>query len=449
MIFLAHARRAGAAFALFGCLFGSLLSSPARALPSFAQQTGMECAGCHVGGFGPQLTPAGMKFKIGGYTDSNGQGMKMPLAAMLVEGFTHSNKDLPSDPAQGFGRNSNFALQELSVFLAGGVGKHVGGFVQATYSGVDDKMGMDNVDLRLTDTQNLFGHNVVYGISLNNNPTVQDPFNSVPAWRFPYMSADLANSPAAAPLIDGGLEQQVLGLTTYAYVGDFLLESGGYFSPSESLLEDMNVASPDAPATKLKNGAPYWRLAWFKDLHKQAFSLGTFGLTASVQPDRFAKAADGYTDVGFDANWQWFPSRRHAFTVNSSFIHEVRSFNASVAAGGADHLDTDLEQFKVAAAYYYRQRYGATVGFFDTWGGRDRALYGSRTGLPDSRGVTLQGDWTPFGQETSWGAPWANARVGVQYTLYNQFDGASDNYDGAGRDASDNNTLFCFLWMAI
>jgi hypothetical protein len=84
-------------------------------------------------------------------------------------------------------------------------------------------------------------------------------------------------------------------------------------------------------------------------------------MAASVQPDRFAKAADGYTDVGFDANWQWFPSRRHAFTVNSSFIHEVRSFNASVAAGGADHLDTDLEQFKVAAAYYYRQRYGATT----------------------------------------------------------------------------------------
>lgn len=430
-------------------LLGTFLTLPAQALPSFAQQTGMECAGCHVGGFGPQLTPAGMKFKIGGYTDTNGQGLKIPLAAMLVEGFAHSNKSLAEDPAQGFSRNNNFALQELSVFLAGGVGKHVGGLVQATYSGVDDKMAMDNVDVRLTDRQNLFGNSVVYGISLNNNPTVQDPFNSMPAWRFPYMSADLANSPAAAPIIDGGLGQQVVGLTTYANVGEWLIEGGGYFSPSESMLEGMNVATRQDPATKLSGGAPYWRMAWLKELPKQAFSIGTFGLAASVKPDRWAKPTDSYTDIGFDGNWQWFPSRRHTVTVNSSFIHEIRDFKATVATGGADSLGLDLEQFKVAAAYYYRQHYGGTVGFFDTWGARDVALYGTRTGTPDSRGVTLQTDWTPFGQEDSLAAPFANLRVGVQYTIYGQFDGASSNYDGTGRNASDNNTIFCFLWTAI
>jgi len=34
-------------------------------------------------------------------------------------------------------------------------------------------------------------------------------------------------------------------------------------------------------------------------------------------------------------------------------------------------------------------------------------------------------------------------------TIYDKFDGASSNYDGAGRNASDNNTLFLFLWAAI
>lgn len=428
---------------------GLALAGSADALPSFARQTGMECSGCHVGGLGPQLTPAGMKFKIGGYTDSNGQGLKVPLSAMLVEGFAHTDKSLASDPAQGYGRNDNFALQELSMFLAGGVGRHVGGFVQATYSGVDDKMAMDNVDVRLTDTLNLGGRSVIYGISLNNNPTVQDPFNSVPAWRFPYMRPDLANSPATAPLIDGGLGQQVIGLTSYAFVEGLLVEAGGYFSPSESLLEGMNVATSAEPATKLSGGAPYWRVAWMNEMHKQSFTLGSFGLSANVQPDRFQRPTDTYTDIGFDANWQFSPSKRHNFAVNSAFIHEVRDFKASLAAGGANSLDTDLEQFRVAGSYYYQQHYGATVGFFDTWGGRDAALYGTRTGLPDSRGVTLQADWTPFGKEDSWAAPFANARLGLQYTIYDRFDGASDNYDGTGRSASDNDTLFGFLWMAI
>jgi hypothetical protein len=40
-------------------------------------------------------------------------------------------------------------------------------------------------------------------------------------------------------------------------------------------------------------------------------------------------------------------------------------------------------------------------------------------------------------------------RVGLQYTIYDKFDGASSNYDGTGRNASDNNTLYLFLWAAI
>jgi hypothetical protein len=46
----------------------TLVGAPARAVPSFAQQTGQPCHSCHVGGFGPQLTPFGRAFKLGGYT---------------------------------------------------------------------------------------------------------------------------------------------------------------------------------------------------------------------------------------------------------------------------------------------------------------------------------------------------------------------------------------------
>jgi hypothetical protein len=39
-------------------------------------------------------------------------------------------------------------------------------------------------------------------------------------------------------------------------------------------------------------------------------------------------------------------------------------------------------------------------------------------------------------------------RVGAQYTAYDKFAGASRNYDGYGRNASDNDTLFMYVWAA-
>jgi hypothetical protein len=58
-------------------------------------------------------------------------------------------------------------------------------------------------------------------------------------------------------------------------------------------------------------------------------------------------------------------------------------------------------------------------------------------------------DWTPWGKEDSWMAPNANLRLGLQYTAYSKFNGASNDYDGAGRDASDNNTLMLLAWLAF
>jgi hypothetical protein len=40
-------------------------------------------------------------------------------------------------------------------------------------------------------------------------------------------------------------------------------------------------------------------------------------------------------------------------------------------------------------------------------------------------------------------------RLGLQYTRYERFQGSSRDYDGNGRDAADNNTLFLFAWWSI
>ena len=45
--------------------------------------------------------------------------------------------------------------------------------------------------------------------------------------------------------------------------------------------------------------------------------------------------------------------------------------------------------------------------------------------------------------------PWLNVKFGLQYTYYTKFNGGTDNYDGAGHSASDNNTLYLFSWLAF
>jgi hypothetical protein len=45
--------------------------------------------------------------------------------------------------------------------------------------------------------------------------------------------------------------------------------------------------------------------------------------------------------------------------------------------------------------------------------------------------------------------PWQNVKIVMQYVSYQKFNGASTNYDGTGRNASDNNTLYVLGWFAF
>src|ERR1700761_3451290 len=94
---------------LIAVLSAAVFSQPARAVPSFAAQTGQPCSACHIGSFGPQLTPLGRAFKIGGYTQGGGEGplADIPLAAMAITSFTHTNTAQPDGAAPSFGRNNN------------------------------------------------------------------------------------------------------------------------------------------------------------------------------------------------------------------------------------------------------------------------------------------------------------------------------------------------------
>ena len=431
-------------------LFTSVIQS-AHALPSFARQTGEACVACHVSAFGPQLTPHGLQFKLGGYTDTDGKDGKIPLSMMMVGGLTHTKKDATEDYAH-FGNNNVLSAQEISLFLAGGVNDHVGGFAQATWNDGDKHVNLDNMDLRIVNKTTHGDKDLVYGLSINNNPTIQDPFNTLPGWRFPYTSTEHGPEYNASPLIDGGLEHSVMGISAYSFFDNSIYaEVGGYQSLSPSMLKKLNVEG----AGKLNGVAPYWRLALFQDYKKQAFNVGIFGMNAKVQPDYLSSGPyDKYRDIGVDASYQFLGTREHIWTANAAYIHEKTTFNAT--EGDHDNKHTNLNRFDINTSYNYQNTYGLSAGIFGVNGKKDMTYYntgdadtGSVKGSPDTRGYILQADYTPWGKDDSWGSPWANLKVGLQYTGYTKFNGSKNNYDGNGRDAKDNNTLFAFAWISF
>ena len=151
---------------------------------------------------------------------------KIPLAGFVLNSFTHTNTSQPQPAAPDFGRNNNFALDQVSLFFAGRITDYAGAFVQGTYDGVGHAFFLDNTDLRLTTPLDLHGTEVRVGLSVNNGPTVQDPYNSTFAWIFPFATSALAPTPTAQPLLAGGLIGNSIGATVYALVRPASLHRG-------------------------------------------------------------------------------------------------------------------------------------------------------------------------------------------------------------------------------
>src|SRR5579871_6365530 len=128
------------------CLGFAGFAPSAHALPSFARQTGQQCAACH-NGF-PELTPYGRLFKLNGYTFKGGETDLPPLAAMTVLSFTHTQADQPGGAAPHFAPNDNPALEFASLFYGGRITENIGMFGQVTFDNIGKRLSWDNTDIR-------------------------------------------------------------------------------------------------------------------------------------------------------------------------------------------------------------------------------------------------------------------------------------------------------------
>jgi hypothetical protein len=464
-----------------GCCAALLLTfvtvDTAMAVPSFARQTGQECIACHVSF--PELTPYGRYFKLTGYTIGkpafSSQGVNyVPLAVMAQASVTHTQNNHTTDPSSGDTtevtlRNDRLVFSAASLFLAGKVNDHAGGFIQWTYNNLATKAdgtlgghsGIDNTDIRVVGTYSGAGAaepELIYGFTLHNNPTVQDVWNSTPAFGFPFTGAPLANTPAAATLIDGGLAQQVAGMGGYLFWKKTLYAELSFYRTANgafTVLRQGQDINTDGGVAALKGYNPYWRLAYSHDWGANSVMVGAFGMVAKRYPSNFdtSTPTDRFRDTAVDAQYQYITDP-HTFTAQATYIRERQSYQASfpvteatgagIGAGPTPANPSDtLRTLRAKATYYHDRKYGGTLGYFSTTGSADPGLYGSdadgNARKPDSSGYVIELDYLPI----------QYVRLMLQYTGYTKFNGASTNYDGTGRNAHDNNTVFLNIWVAF
>jgi hypothetical protein len=427
------------------------LTTRARAVPSFARQTGMDCTACHT--VWPELTPFGRTFKLTGYTMSK-SGKKYqfppPVAGMAQFSFTHTNREFPPGAAPDeFQANDNLGVpQALSIFYAGKIYDKLGAFVQGTYDGYTPTFLLDNTDIRLANTGEIWGKPIVYGLTINNNPTAQDVWNSTPAFGFPYAASGIAPTPGAAAMIDGTLGQQVGGIGVYGYFNNLIYAEASFY---HTTLNGYPVwlGLGTRPDTYVNGVAPYWRVFLQHQVGKHSFEFGHYGMVTRAFPAGETQGStDQFADLAFDLQYQYI-SRPHLFSVAGTWIHEIQNWHGSWGLGDAAHHKDNLDTFRVNANYAYWSQYGTFGGnlaYFAIFGNQDDVLYspnpvdGSNNGRPNSNGFILQASYLPPIWER-------RTKVVVQYTIYTNFNGAGTNYDGFGRNASGNNTLYVLVWQ--
>lgn len=437
-----------AAFAAFALL---LAVPSAMALPSYARQTGQQCAACH-NGF-PELTPYGRLFKLNGYVFGGGQSDLPPLAAMIVEDYTHTQAGQSGGAAAHYGPNNNFSLNTASLFYGGRIlGDYgLGAFAQITYNDPSRSFHWDNTDVRWAHATTIEDHEIVFGVSVNNNPSMSDVWNTTPAWRYPFQSSSLAPTPANKTIIEGAYSQQVLGASAYAFWNRLVYaEAGAYHTLPPDAISALGIA--ESGSDSFSGLAPYWRLALQPQWGPNALEIGTFGMAANINPGRVTGfGTDNKTDLGFDAQYQYLTDE-HSISAQTSWISEHQHLNSTFTQAGSSFLNDQLHSFNAKTTYSYEQTYYGTLAYSRIQGSGDPTLYASSAptaGSPNSDWWTAEVAYMPFnhGGPSFW--PWLNMKLGLQYIWYTKFNGASSNYDGNGRNASDNNTLYAYVWFAF
>ena len=124
-----------------------------------------------------------------------------PISMMSIIDYTHVQNPVAAGtaPSAPFATNDNVSLNTLSFFYGGAITDHIGMFQQVTYNATPGAFAWhwDNTDVRATNTANIGTLNVIYGITANNNPTLQIP--GIPHRRGLSPTSARPSAPARGP----------------------------------------------------------------------------------------------------------------------------------------------------------------------------------------------------------------------------------------------------------
>ncbi len=394
-----------------------LASVPAQAVPSFARQTGLACQSCHT--VFPELTPFGRSFKLHGYTMTNIKQIKAPdnelkldqippLSAMLQVSATHTKSQTPT---------SQISLpDQLSLFYAGEISPHIGSFIQLTLEGSGGTFGMDNTDIRYANQAGA----VTYGATLNNNPTVQDVWNSTQAWGYPFTTGAGVTTPVINAL--GGA---VAGLGGYADWGNGLYTELSFYRDTGSF-DSQDLGLPSSAITpgeaRISGLAPYWRLAWNNTFSNgDTLMLGTYGMQTTlydlVGGTSPSAKHDKYTDVAVDTQYEHTMSNgKDTVSVHATYTDEKQVLDYSSPGD-----NPTLKSIRLDGTYHWAHHATATLAY------------------NDNTGFNGNYDDTAWTGQLSY-LPWENTKFTLQYVAYTKLAGSTTN-------VNDNDTTLLQAWF--
>jgi len=301
-------------------------------------------------------------------------------------------------------------------------------------------------------------------------------------------------SDANTPYPSFGSGGNIAGINAYAFWNKTVYAELGFYQTANKAFSLLSAGLNDSATTHLSgSNNPYWRIAYSREWGPHNIMVGTSGMIAHVydggsditDPNNLGR----FKNVGVDAQYQYILDP-HTVTVQAAYMRQKQDYSASTIANGPvdangnplTFVDTNgnglapvnssdtSSIFRAKLSYVYQAKYGGSLAFFNKTGttntlnqssgyetacaigvaptgicsaasplgGTSTRVTGNLSGNPGTRGFTYEAFWMPV----------QYVRVGAQYTAYNKFNGASDNYDGFGRNAKDNNTLFLYVWGA-
>jgi len=445
-----------ARFSSLALLVAAVSASPnARALPSFARQTGQKCAACHVSGSWPQLTPWGRFFKLSGYTAGqqlvNKEGVHYLPAGLFgqlgLTWATQPNNSLGQPVITQNGSPEAYAFAgEVATKLTDFMGVFYEYQIGNQYPGWKGSAGP--TDLRAVHFFHPGGKELLVGVDSNNNPTVQDVWNSTPAWSYPFYGSPQAPGGPATPMI-ASLGEQSGSVGVYALLNREWYAEISTYRVATDLFRWMSAGTAFQAGGKnyLDGYNPYWRAYWTKERGAQSIMVGAFGMQAKVYPNSAAPSgpSDIFTDYGFDSQYQYLGDT-HKVTLRGSYIYENQKWDASFPLTASSTFRGNLKSLNLNGSYGYRDRWIFNAAYFSSNGNNNSALYAvadpsgnQLTASPKTSGYVLEADRLIT----------QNVQATLQYKGFVRFNGLTNNIDGLGRSAGDNNTIWLTVFFAF